>query len=122
MTDASDRYARYCTRTLANVIVSYSAVKEESILSRNAVSLLIHYSRKQVEDARAVGVNVKKRMPWRVAVAALSKNPDEIDGIICADDKCNRLIPIGARYLRRRSNRTTKTYHISCAERLGLRR
>jgi hypothetical protein len=105
---------------LARVLISYTTVKQESILTKNTISLLIYYCRRQISESLVIGINVLTKMPWQYKVGALSKDPDDIEGIFCA--RCMHMIPLFSQYYRRRSNHTTKTYHIECAERMGLRR
>jgi hypothetical protein len=104
---------------MAHIICSYTAVKQEALLTRNSVSLIIRYARLQIADSFLKGIDPDKQLPWQYGVARMSKVPSEITGIECYH--CRQWIHIGDQYLRKRSNHNTKIYCIDCAERLSLR-
>jgi hypothetical protein len=106
--------------TRAQVLITYTASRQEAILTRNAISILIHYCRRQVADGILNGKDVLKMMRWQYAVGALSKDFKKMEGIYCT--RCMKMIPLHTPYYRRRSGTYTKTYHIECAERMNLRR
>lgn len=94
-----------------------TATMHIAVLSKSVCSLSIRFSREVMESQR-YNPNGNQSMSWQREVAALDRRKQFLEGLPCF--QCRQLVKVGETYLRKRSGRGTKPYHIACAKALNI--